>query len=189
MDLLDHAGKISSSLSGGNRRKLSVAVATMHDPAVLFLDEPSTGMDPVARRFMWRVISRLSTRCSVMLTTHSMEEAEALCHRIGIMVNGQLRCLGSAQHLKNRFGRGVELTIKVALPHDDTLRSMAETIRHLVTVGGAAAAAAGASAAGREKDPQYLLEEEQFAQDLYFVSYDKAGQNPLLHVGAGVHFQ
>jgi ATP-binding cassette subfamily A (ABC1) protein 3 len=54
MDLLDHAGKISSSLSGGNRRKLSVAVATMHDPAVLFLDEPSTGMDPVARRFMWR---------------------------------------------------------------------------------------------------------------------------------------
>lgn len=91
-----------------------------------------------------------------MLTTHSMEEAEALCHRIGIMVNGQLRCLGSAQHLKNRFGRGVELTIKVALPHDDTLRSMAETIRHLVTVGGAAASA---NAAAREKDPQYLLEE------------------------------
>lgn len=95
-----------------------------------------------------------------MLTTHSMEEAEALCHRIGIMVNGQLRCLGSAQHLKNRFGRGVELTIKVALPHDDILRSMAEKIRHLVTIGGAAA---GASSGHREKDPQYLLEEGHVA--------------------------
>ncbi len=60
-------------------------------------------MDPVARRFMWSVISRMSTedgRCSIILTTHSMEEAEALCSRIGVMVNGRLRCLGSPQYLK-----------------------------------------------------------------------------------------
>lgn len=67
-----------------------------------------------------------------MLTTHSMEEAEALCHRIGIMVNGQLRCLGSAQHLKNRFGRGVELTVKISLPVDDVLREMATQVKSLL---------------------------------------------------------
>lgn len=81
--------------------------------------------DPMARRFMWRVISRLSARCSVMLTTHSMEEAEALCHRIGIMVNGTLRCLGSAQHLKNRFGQGIELSLKINAPSDEELWSRA----------------------------------------------------------------
>jgi ATP-binding cassette, subfamily A (ABC1), member 3 len=61
------------------------------------LDEPSTGMDPVARRFMWDVISRVATQkkqSSIVLTTHSMEEAEALCTRMGIMVNGELKCLG-----------------------------------------------------------------------------------------------
>jgi ABC-type multidrug transport system ATPase subunit len=64
---------------------------------------------------MWDVISALTTRdgqdCSVILTTHSMEEAEALCTRIGIMVNGQLRCLGTSQHLKNRFGQGFEVQV------------------------------------------------------------------------------
>lgn len=68
------------------------------NPPIVFLDEPSTGMDPEARRFMWNVISRISTerkKSSVVLTTHSMEEAEALCSRMGIMVDGQLSCLGS----------------------------------------------------------------------------------------------
>lgn len=68
------------------------------NPKVIFLDEPSTGMDPEARRFMWNVIDRVSTKTkksSVVLTTHSMEEAEALCTRMAIMVNGEFRCLGS----------------------------------------------------------------------------------------------
>ena len=75
------------------------------DPAIVFLDEPSTGMDPVSRRFMWNVIVKMATQdqsCSVVLTTHSMEECEALCTRIGIMVGGRMQCLGSAQHLKSR---------------------------------------------------------------------------------------
>jgi ABC-type multidrug transport system ATPase subunit len=63
-------------------------------------------MDPVSRRFMWGVISELSQRMSVVLTTHSMEECEALCSRVGIMVNGSLACLGSLEHLKHKFGRG-----------------------------------------------------------------------------------
>ena len=81
---------------------------------------------------MWDVISALSTRdaqCSVILTTHSMEEAEALCTRIGIMVNGQLRCLGTPQHLKNRFGSGVELDVKTELPSSDSVRSLLAKLR------------------------------------------------------------
>lgn len=114
-DLLQHADKPSFALSGGNKRKLSVAIAMIGDPPIVILDEPSTGMDPIAKRFMWEVISRLSTRrgkSAVILTTHSMNEAQALCTRMGIMVGGRLRCIGSPQHLKTRFGNHLELEIK-----------------------------------------------------------------------------
>lgn len=114
-DLLKHANKPSFSLSGGNKRKLSVAIAMIGDPPIVILDEPSTGMDPIAKRFMWEVISRISTRrgkTAVILTTHSMDEAQALCTRIGIMVGGRLRCIGSPQHLKTRYGNHLELEIK-----------------------------------------------------------------------------
>ncbi|RWR92000.1 ABC transporter family protein [Cinnamomum micranthum f. kanehirae] len=72
-------------------------------------------MDPIAKRFMWEVISHLSTRqgkTAVILTTHSMNEAQALCTRIGVMVAGRLRCIGSPQHLKTRFGNHLELEVK-----------------------------------------------------------------------------
>ncbi|KAK1277195.1 ABC transporter A family member 1 [Acorus gramineus] len=114
-DLWKHSNKPSYSLSGGNKRKLSVAIAMIGDPPIVILDEPSTGMDPIAKRFMWNVISRLSTRrgkTAVILTTHSMNEAQALCTRIGIMVGGRLRCIGSPQHLKTRYGNHLELEIK-----------------------------------------------------------------------------
>ncbi|KFK37012.1 hypothetical protein AALP_AA4G200700 [Arabis alpina] len=114
-DLLKHSHKPSFTLSGGNKRKLSVAIAMIGDPPIVILDEPSTGMDPVAKRFMWDVISRLSTRSgktAVILTTHSMNEAQALCTRMGIMVGGRLRCIGSPQHLKTRFGNHLELEVK-----------------------------------------------------------------------------
>eukprot|EP01031_Cornospumella_fuschlensis_P022275 gene22275-27238_t len=127
MNLTLYSDKLAGSLSGGNKRKLSVAIATIADPPIVFLDEPSSGMDPVARRFMWKVIARMSTlesRCSVMLTTHSMEEAEALCSRIGVMVNGQLQCLGSAQHLKHRFGQGFELTLKLLTPPEEAVHQL-----------------------------------------------------------------
>jgi ATP-binding cassette subfamily A (ABC1) protein 3 len=113
-DLLKHSHKPSFTLSGGNKRKLSVAIAMIGDPPIVILDEPSTGMDPVAKRFMWDVISRLSTRSgktAVILTTHSMNEAQALCTRIGIMVGGRLRCIGSPQHLKTRYGNHLELEV------------------------------------------------------------------------------
>ena len=77
----------AGTYSGGNKRKLSVAIAMLGNPPIVFLDEPSTGMDPEARRFMWDVISRIATRrkrSSIILTTHSMEEAEALSTKIAI---------------------------------------------------------------------------------------------------------
>eukprot|EP01038_Epipyxis_sp_PR26KG_P005748 gene5748-7937_t len=131
LDLKDFSNKLAGSLSGGNKRKLSVAIATIGNPSIVFLDEPSTGMDPVARRFMWRVIAKMSTQdaqCSVILTTHSMEEAEALCTRIGVMVNGRLRCLGSSQHLKERFGDGFEVNIKTAMPSIQQMLKVAQQI-------------------------------------------------------------
>lgn len=79
-------------MSGGNKRKLSCAIALVGNPPIVLLDEPSTGVDPQAKRFMWTVISNISTlrkQSTVILTTHSMEEAEALCPKMGIMVDGQ----------------------------------------------------------------------------------------------------
>jgi energy-coupling factor transporter ATP-binding protein EcfA2 len=91
-----------------------VAIALIGNPPVVFLDEPSTGMDPVSRRFMWDFIAETMTNRAVILTTHSMEECEALCSRIGILVNGGMKCIGAAQHLKSRFGRGFQVDISTA---------------------------------------------------------------------------
>ncbi|KAE8879299.1 ABC transporter A family member 1 [Phytophthora fragariae] len=116
MNLDDFENKLAGTLSGGNKRKLSVAIALIGSPSIVFLDEPSTGMDPVSRRFMWNVIAAISTQrkeSTIILTTHSMEECEALCTRVGIMVGGRLRCLGSVQHLKNRFGDGLMVELKL----------------------------------------------------------------------------
>eukprot|EP00743_Colponemidia_sp_Colp-15_P004647 GILK01005008.1.p1 GENE.GILK01005008.1~~GILK01005008.1.p1 ORF type:complete len:2608 (-),score=498.63 GILK01005008.1:139-7962(-) len=135
MNLMEYADRKAGTYSGGNKRKLSVAVAMIGNPPVVFLDEPSTGMDPVSRRFMWDVISRISTerkQSSVILTTHSMEEAEALCSRIGIMVGGTFRCLGSAQHLKNKFGQGYELDIKTQNPTDEQMGPFYDHIRRFI---------------------------------------------------------
>jgi ABC-type multidrug transport system ATPase subunit len=113
LDLRPYAKRLAKNLSGGNKRKLSVAIALLVGNQILFLDEPSTGMDPGARRAMWKVIKNSNTmrdRC-ILLTTHSMEEAETVCGRIGIVVKGKLRCLGSNQHLKDKFGSGYRLSL------------------------------------------------------------------------------
>jgi ATP-binding cassette, subfamily A (ABC1), member 3 len=104
----------SQELSGGNRRKLSVAVSLMGGPRVVFFDEPSAGMDPVARRGLWNAIETVADNCSVVLTTHHLEEVEALAHRVAIMVDGTLRCIGDKTHLKQKYGTGFEVTVKVA---------------------------------------------------------------------------
>ncbi|XP_020114345.1 ABC transporter A family member 1 isoform X2 [Ananas comosus] len=134
-DLWKHADKPSYALSGGNKRKLSVAIAMIGNPPIVILDEPSTGMDPIAKRFMWDVISRLSTRrgkTAIILTTHSMNEAQALCTRIGIMVGGRLRCIGSPQHLKTRFGNHLELEVKPTEVSSIEIDAVCRTIQQLL---------------------------------------------------------
>ncbi|GMF13566.1 unnamed protein product [Phytophthora lilii] len=131
LNLSDFEHKLAGSLSGGNKRKLSVAIAMIGNPAIIFLDEPSTGMDPVSRRFMWDVIADISTRgkeSTIVLTTHSMEECEALCSRVGIMVGGRLRCYGSVQHLKSRFGDGLMFDVKLDAPTAEELEYLLQHV-------------------------------------------------------------
>uniref|UniRef100_A0AAY5L834 P-type phospholipid transporter n=1 Tax=Esox lucius TaxID=8010 RepID=A0AAY5L834_ESOLU len=120
LGLVKYVDKAAGSYSGGNMRKLSTAMALIGGPPVVFLDEPTTGMDPKARRALWNCIhSVIKEGRSVVLTSHSMEECEALCTRMAIMVNGRFRCLGSVQHLKNRFGDGYTIILRVAGPDPD----------------------------------------------------------------------
>ena len=116
MSLNEFTNKISGRLSGGNKRKLAVAISMLCNPPIILLDEPSTGMDPEARRFMWSVIHKMSTKgrkSSVIMTTHSMDEAETLCKRMGIMVNGEFVCLGKANQIKNKYGFGYEADVRI----------------------------------------------------------------------------
>uniref|UniRef100_H3C1X8 P-type phospholipid transporter n=1 Tax=Tetraodon nigroviridis TaxID=99883 RepID=H3C1X8_TETNG len=114
LGLVKYATKPAGTYSGGNKRKLSTAIALIGCPPVIFLDEPTTGMDPKARRFLWDcILSIIKEGRSVVLTSHSMEECEALCTRMAIMVNGRFKCLGSVQHLKSRFGDGYTVVLRV----------------------------------------------------------------------------
>ena len=119
MDLDAHAKHQIHTYSGGNKRKLSTATALIGNAPVLLLDEPTTSMDPTIRRHFWDVIHDITKegRC-IVLTTHSMEECEALCTRLAIMVNGEFKCLGSVQYLKNRFGEGFTLYVRVGNVED-----------------------------------------------------------------------
>ncbi|XP_047448746.1 phospholipid-transporting ATPase ABCA1-like isoform X2 [Mugil cephalus] len=114
LGLVKYSSKSAGTYSGGNKRKLSTAMALIGCPPVIFLDEPTTGMDPKARRFLWDcILSIIKEGRSVILTSHSMEECEALCTRMAIMVNGRFKCLGSIQHLKSRFGDGYTVIVRV----------------------------------------------------------------------------
>jgi ABC-type multidrug transport system ATPase subunit len=116
LGLESHRWKSSGQLSGGNKRKLCVAIALVGNPPIILLDEPSAGMDPEARRFMWSVVARIAEQrtSAIVLTTHSMDEAEALSTKMGIMVKGGVfKCFGSAQHIKNKFGTGYVIEIKI----------------------------------------------------------------------------
>lgn len=116
MSLSEFTTKIAGRLSGGNKRKLSVAISFLCSPPIVLLDEPSTGMDPEARRFMWSVIHKISTKgkkASVIMTTHSMDEAETLCKRMAIMVNGEFVCLGKSGQIKEKYGYGYEVDVRI----------------------------------------------------------------------------
>eukprot|EP00850_Spirogloea_muscicola_P008456 SM000045S16201 [mRNA] locus=s45:178603:184208:+ [translate_table: standard] len=111
--LTEAANVPAGSYSGGMKRRLSVAVALIGDPEIVFLDEPTTGMDPVTRRHVWDILESAKKGRAVVLTTHSMEEADVLGDRIAIMARGRVRCLGTSIHLKTKFGAGYILNLSV----------------------------------------------------------------------------
>lgn len=105
VELEERADDLVSKFSGGMKRRLMIARALMHRPRVLFLDEPTVGLDPQTRRKIWDLIRRMNTEgMTVLLTTHYIEEAEMLCHRVGIMDRGQLIALGTPGELKQKVG-------------------------------------------------------------------------------------
>ncbi|NXA34061.1 ABCA4 protein, partial [Eudromia elegans] len=112
-----YADQLAGTYSGGNKRKLSTAIALIGCPPLVLLDEPTTGMDPQARRLLWdSIVSVLRDGRAVILTSHSMEECEALCTRLAIMVKGTFKCLGTIQQLKYKFGDGYIVTLKIKAP-------------------------------------------------------------------------
>nr|XP_005307614.1 retinal-specific phospholipid-transporting ATPase ABCA4 isoform X2 [Chrysemys picta bellii] len=117
LDLQMYADQLAGTYSGGNKRKLSTAISLIGCPPLVLLDEPTTGMDPQSRRFLWNsIVSVIREGRAVVLTSHSMEECEALCTRLAIMVKGTFKCLGTIQHLKYRFGDGYIVTMKIKAP-------------------------------------------------------------------------
>ncbi|CAG2109717.1 unnamed protein product, partial [Medioppia subpectinata] len=128
VDLQQHVNKCTQQYSGGNKRKLSLAIALCAAPPVIFLDEPTSGVDPSARRKIWATLSSLQEKygSAFILTSHSMEECEALCARVAIMVNGQFQCLGSVQHLRSKFGQGFTVMAKLKREFADDPQYMRE---------------------------------------------------------------
>lgn len=103
LDLDAYSNTWAKNLSGGNKRKLVCAMSLVACPQIEFLDEPTTGVDPVSRRSLFKMLKGLQDS-SMVLTTHRMDEAESLCDNIAIMVNGRFVCYGSPGHLKSAYG-------------------------------------------------------------------------------------
>lgn len=103
--LTEQAMNKAKTLSGGMQRRLSIAMALISNPEIIFLDEPTLGLDVRSRRELWKVLSGLKGKITIILTTHYLEEAEALADRIGIMHSGKLHALGTVNELKETTGQ------------------------------------------------------------------------------------
>ena len=112
LGLIHLANRPTGALSGGNRRKVSLGLALVGSPRILIIDEVSSGIDPNSRRILWKLIGSIKNS-SIILTTHNLEEAEALSTKIAIMASGRIRCYGDSLHLKNKFGKGLQIEIEV----------------------------------------------------------------------------
>jgi ABC-2 type transport system ATP-binding protein len=105
MGLADSADKLVRSYSGGMIRRLEIAQAVMHNPRILYLDEPTVGLDPVARETVWKYVGALAERgTTIIMTTHYMDEADAMCHKVAIMNHGKIVAYGSPAELKASVG-------------------------------------------------------------------------------------
>jgi ABC-type polar amino acid transport system ATPase subunit len=107
----EQAHKFPLQLSGGQQQRVAIARALAMKPQAMLFDEPTTGVDPIARRSLFKMLKQLRSS-SILLTTHRMDEAESLCDKIAIMINGKFVCYGSPGHLKQKYGKGYEIIVK-----------------------------------------------------------------------------
>uniref|UniRef100_A0A1I8AHX8 ABC transporter domain-containing protein n=1 Tax=Steinernema glaseri TaxID=37863 RepID=A0A1I8AHX8_9BILA len=129
--LEEKANKPVKSLSGGQKRRLSVGLALLGQKSLVLLDEPTAGIDPKARRSIWNLLVAAKQHdCAILLTSHSMAECEALCGRVGFMHHGKLMRIGTTQHLKSRFGCGYQLSLTVENPSLKTLNEINKMVFH-----------------------------------------------------------
>jgi ABC-2 type transport system ATP-binding protein len=129
--LEDQAGTRTEKLSGGQAQRLSIACALVHDPALLFLDEPTGALDPQARRNLWDLLRKISAEGrTVVLTTHHMDEAEALCHRVAIMDHGKILQIGPPAALIRQLDQPLRITVASGLLSADDARALAATAGH-----------------------------------------------------------
>ncbi len=124
LGLIDKRNTLARELSGGMKRRLNIALALVHDPEILILDEPQAGLDPQSRILVREYIRSLSKSITVILTTHDMDEVDKLADRVGIIDNGQMLVLDTPEGLKSRIGAGDILEIKIAAGQDDKLENL-----------------------------------------------------------------
>ena len=121
LDLHSVLTKKAGKLSGGWQRRVSIAMALISEPSILFLDEPTLGLDVIARSELWNVIRSLKGAVTIILTTHYMEEAQALSDRIGIMKDGRLLVVGTARELMDRTGTDQFERAFISIVKEETL--------------------------------------------------------------------
>ncbi|KAF2070006.1 hypothetical protein CYY_008676 [Polysphondylium violaceum] len=111
VNLTEHRNKKVKQLSGGQKRRVSIAISLIGNNKLLLLDEPTSGLDPETRRSIWDIIESIKHDKTILITTHNMQEAETLCSKIAIVASGKLQCVGSPIHLKTKFGSGFRIDI------------------------------------------------------------------------------
>lgn len=126
--LMNERDVLIRALPLGMRRRLSIGISLVANPRVVFLDEPTTGLDPETRRHLWNILQDCKKQedRAIVLTTHSMEEADVLCNRIGIVNNGVLKCLGTQNRLKTLYGGGYHLLVNCSKSIDLALNEKTE---------------------------------------------------------------
>ncbi|EAA00830.5 AGAP001523-PA [Anopheles gambiae str. PEST] len=134
LDIVEYRDHALRDCSGGTKRKVNTILALLGGPSVVLLDEPTTGVDPKSRRFLWKTIKTIQRKHqTILLTSHSMDECEELCNRLSIMVGGRLRCVGTIPELKKRHGHGYNLWIKLNVSLADGGNNTEQEIRQTVT--------------------------------------------------------
>jgi ABC-2 type transport system ATP-binding protein len=178
LDLTEKRNAQTRHLSGGQRQRLSVALALVNDPELLFLDEPTTGLDPAARRALWDLISDLRRRGkTIVMTTHYLEEAETLCDRVAIMDHGRILELGTVEELVSRRFKERSVRFEAVDGIDDPMLAKLPAVSRVVHENGAVSLFTGdvpATIAGllaltesRGSEPENLMVRRATLEDVF----------------------